>query len=72
MEKLLRSFPAVTVTAEGLTRVSHGQQVRPVDVAGALPSSSEWIRLLDLDGALVGLGTPLAVSGFLHPEVVLI
>jgi len=72
MEKLLRAFPAVTVTAEGLTRVSHGQQVRPVDVAGALPSSSEWIRLLDRDGALVGLGTPQRVSGFLHPEVVLI
>jgi len=72
MEKLLRSFPAVTVTAEGLTRVSHGQQVRPVDVAGALPSSSGWIRLLDHDGALVGLGTPQQVSGFLHPEVVLI
>ena len=72
MEKLLRAFPAVTVTAEGLTRVSHGQQVRPVDLAGALPSSSEWIRLLDRDGALVGLGTPQRVSGFLHPEVVLI
>jgi len=72
MEKLLAAFPAVTVTAEGLARVSHGQQVRPVDVAGALPSSSEWIRLLDPDGALVGLGTPQQVSGFLHPEVVLI
>jgi tRNA pseudouridine55 synthase len=71
MEKLLSAFPAVTVTAEGLTRVSHGQQVRPVDVAGTLPSSSEWIRLLDPDGALVGLGTPQRVSGFLHPEVVL-
>jgi hypothetical protein len=52
--------------------VSHGQQVRPVDVAGTLPSSSEWIRLLDPDGALVALGTPQRVSGFLHPEVVLI
>jgi len=72
MEKLLPGFPAVTVTAEGLTRVSHGQQVRPVDVAGALPSSSEWIRLLDPGGALVGLGVPQRASGFLHPEVVLI
>ena len=72
MEKLLSAFPAVTVTAEGLTRVSRGQHVRPVDVAGVLPSSSEWIRLLDRDGTLVGLGTPQQVSGFLHPEVVLI
>jgi tRNA pseudouridine55 synthase len=73
MEKLLAGFPAVTVTQEGLTRVAHGQHVRPADVAGVLPaSSSEWIRVLDAGGALVALGTPQRVSGFLHPEVVLI
>jgi len=73
MEKLLPQFPAVTVTAEGLARVSHGQQVRPVDLTGGPPSSSsEWVRLLDSGGALVGLGTPQRPSGFLHPEVVLI
>jgi len=73
MERLLPDFPAVTVTAEGLTRVSHGQHVRPVDVSGAMPSdASGWVRLLDAGGALVALGTPQRVSGFLHPEVVLI
>lgn len=73
MEKLLPAFPAVTVTAEGLNRVSHGQQVRPADVAGmGPPRAAEWVRLLDGGGALVGLGTPQPVSGFLHPEVVLI
>ena len=73
MEKLLTGFPSVTVTAEGLTRVSHGQHVRPADVAGTLPSTAaEWVRLLDGGGTLVGLGTPQPVSGFLHPEVVLI
>lgn len=73
LEKLLPALPAVTVTAEGLTRVSHGQQVRPADVAGALPPrSAAWVRLLDGSGSLVGLGTPQAASGFLHPEVVLI
>jgi tRNA pseudouridine55 synthase len=73
MEKLLPGFPAVTVTAEGLTRVSHGQHVRPGDLAGSIPAgSSEWIRLLDPGGALVALGTPQRPSGFLHPEVVLI
>jgi tRNA pseudouridine55 synthase len=73
MEKLLPHFPAVTVTAEGLARVSHGQHVRPVDLAGPQPSSTaEWIRLLDAGGTLVGLGTPQRPSGFLHPEVVLI
>jgi tRNA pseudouridine55 synthase len=73
MEKLLPHFPAVTVTAEGLARVAHGQHVRPADLAGPRPSSTaEWIRLLDTGGALVGLGTPQRPSGFLHPEVVLI
>jgi tRNA pseudouridine55 synthase len=73
MERLLPRFPAVTVTAEGLTRVSHGQHVRPADLAGdAALGPAEWVRLLDASGALVGLGTPQAHSGFLHPEVVLI
>ena len=73
MERLLTSFPAVTVTTEGLTRVSHGQHVRPSDVSGALPpASSEWVRVLDAGGTLVALGTPQRPSGSLHPEVVLI
>jgi tRNA pseudouridine55 synthase len=73
MEDLLPHMPAVTVTAEGLARVSHGQHVRPVDLAGPQPSgAAEWVRLLDAGGALVGLGTPQRPSGFLHPEVVLI
>jgi tRNA pseudouridine55 synthase len=73
MERLLPRFPAVTVTAEGLTRVSHGQQVRPVDLTvEATLGASEWVRLLDGSGALVGVGTPMRHSGFLHPEVVLI
>jgi len=73
MQRLLPGFPAVTVTAEGLTRVSHGQQVRPADLAAeATFGAAEWVRLLDPGGALVGLGTPQRLSGFLHPEVVLI
>jgi tRNA pseudouridine55 synthase len=73
MEQLLAHFPAVTVTAEGLTRVSHGQQVRPVDLADTTTiGTAEWVRLLDGRGVLVGLGTPQRASGFLHPEVVLI
>jgi tRNA pseudouridine55 synthase len=73
MERLLPRFPAVTITAEGLTRVSHGQHVRPVDLTvEATLGTAEWVRLLDPSGALVGVGTPQRLSGFLHPEVVLI
>jgi tRNA pseudouridine55 synthase len=73
MDKLLSGFPAVTVTSEGLVRVSHGQQVRASDLVGSAPSGpTEWVRLLDGTGALVGLGTPGTAAGLLHPEVVLI
>jgi len=73
MEKLLPGFPAVTVTPEGLMRVSHGQAVRPADVSnGSVAAGGAWIRVLDPGGALVALGTPQAISGSLHPEVVLI
>ncbi len=73
MERLLPGFPAVTVTAEGVTRVSHGQHVRPVDLTvEATLGAAEWVRLLDAGGSLVGVGTPQRHSGFLHPEVVLI
>ena len=73
MERLLPGFPAVTVTAEGLTRVSHGQDVRSSDVASRDAFvTAEWVKLLDASGTLVGLGTPQPHSGSLHPEVVLI
>jgi tRNA pseudouridine55 synthase len=73
MEKLLPNLPAVTVTSEGLARVSHGQQIRASDLAGpALSTAADWVRLLDGSGSLVGLGTPHSTSGILHPEVVLI
>ena len=73
MERLLPRFPAVTVTAEGLTRVSHGQHVRPGDLSVDAPvGAAQWIRLLDAGGSLVAVGTPQPRSGFLHPEVVLI
>jgi tRNA pseudouridine55 synthase len=73
MERLLPRFPAVTVTAEGLARVSHGQDVRPVDLASRDSfGAAEWVKLLDASGALVGLGTRQTHAGSLHPEVVLI
>src|SRR5512138_3353920 len=59
MERLLPGFPAVTVTTEGLTRVSHGQDIRPVDLTvEATLGGAEWVRLLDAGGTLVGVGTP--------------
>ncbi len=73
MEKLLSNFPAVTVTTEGLARVSHGQEVRSIDLVDSTAAgSAEWVRLLDSGGALVAIGTQRTGPGVLHPEVVLI
>jgi len=34
--------------------------------------AAQWVRLLDMDGHLLGLATPSGASGSLHPAVVLI
>ena len=67
------ALPAVTVTAEGLAPgVARPARQTASTSAGptADPAPAEWVRLLDASGALVGLGTPQRLSGFLHPEVV--
>ena len=82
LEGLLARFPAVTLTDRGRAHVSHGRELGPGDYkpAGAtlappLPHASataEWVRLMDANGALVGVGTLGTVPGSLHPSVVLI
>ena len=75
LERLLTAFPAVTVTTEGLVRVSHGQQVRSTDLVGSTPAGqaeAEWVRVLDANGTLVAVGSARGAPGVLHPEVVLI
>jgi tRNA pseudouridine55 synthase len=68
LDTLLSAFRAVTVTDEGRTRVSHGQEVED---ASGLPSA-EWVRLMDGQGHLVAMATAGSRPGFLHPAVVLI
>jgi len=72
MERLLLDLQAATVTSEGLSRVSHGQDVRPSDLAGGATPSGDHVRLLDASGALVAVATPRERVNVLHPEVVLI
>ena len=72
MERLLLDLPVATVTSEGLSRVSHGQEVRPSDLVGGASPSGDRVRLLDASGALLAVATPRQGSDFLHPEVVLI
>jgi tRNA pseudouridine55 synthase len=80
MEALLPDFPAVTLTAPGRERAGHGRELGPQDftpASGAPPGAeshafAEWTRLLDSDGALVGVATGGTRPGSLHPAVVLI
>ena len=70
LERLLPGFPSVTVSDEGLTRVSHG---RELDQAHFTPKvDGTWVRILDRDGRLAALGTRGNAPDSLHPTVVLI
>jgi tRNA pseudouridine55 synthase len=72
MERLLPRLPAVTVTAEGERRVSHGRVVEPAHVAFGLPSGAvDWVRVIGPSGMLLALARPGTPAGALHPSVVL-
>jgi tRNA pseudouridine55 synthase len=75
LESLLPDYPAVQVTPDGVKYVSHGRGLGPRQIAGGLPpigGDVTWVRLIDASGALVGLATPDAASGELHPSIVLL
>ena len=72
LEMLLPAFPAVSLTSEGYTRVSHGQDVGPRQALGPLPDGGGWVRLFGPEGTLLALGKPGPTPGSLHPSVVLI
>jgi tRNA pseudouridine55 synthase len=71
LDALLPDVPAVSLSERGRLHVTHGREVGPDDYTESSPSS-EWVRLIDLSGALVALANPGRVPGSLHPSVVLI
>jgi tRNA pseudouridine55 synthase len=72
MGRLLPRLPAVTVTAEGERRVSHGRVVELSHVVSGLqPASADWVRVIGPTGALLALARPGTPAGALHPSVVL-
>jgi hypothetical protein len=75
LERLLPGFPSATVTEEGRRRVAHGQDLLGMHVVERRAGESRppgWVRLLDTDGRLLGVGTEGRGAGSLHPTVVLI
>jgi tRNA pseudouridine55 synthase len=72
LARMLPSMSSVVLTAEGATHASHGRVLEAADLVSGLESHPPWIRLLDQDGELVGVARCEAVSGVLHPSVVLV
>jgi tRNA pseudouridine55 synthase len=78
LERLLPSFPATTLTAEGRARVSHGRDVLDEHVQSRSDEPTgdgrrqEWVRLLDADGHLLAVAAATDGGVSLHPAVVLI
>ena len=83
LARLLPGFPAVTVTDEGLTRITHGRVLEPghfvrlsAEATGeqirTVSGKEPWTRLLDRNGQLVALAQPGSAPGSLHPAIVLI
>jgi tRNA pseudouridine55 synthase len=80
---ILLSWPSVTLTTDGVSRVGHGQDVRPSDqlsAVGSQPSAMNpepsaishqpFVRLLSPGGDLLAIAERTA-AGLLHPSVVL-
>jgi tRNA pseudouridine55 synthase len=78
LERLLTDLPSVTLSEQGAKRASHGNAIGPQDLHegramayAATPGAVARLRLLDREGALLGIAEPLD-GGFLHPLIVLV
>ena len=62
---LLHHVPAIAVNSRGFERVAHGRGLEPGDYERwpAASLSAEWVRLLNLRGDLIGMGTPGSEPG---------
>lgn len=69
---LLAHMPAVTLTDEGIRRVSHGNSLGPAHVAGApaAPEGVPHVRVLDDAASLLAVAERRP-DGLLHPVLVL-
>ncbi|MCU1384931.1 MAG: truB [Acidobacteria bacterium] len=69
---MLPGMGCVTLTAAGVTRALHGQDVRTIDHEPSALSAQPFVRLLDPAGELVAIAAANRVGGALHPSVVLV
>jgi tRNA pseudouridine55 synthase len=76
MNRLLTSVPGLVLTATGLRRASHGNDVAPEHLTqpsrAGHPSHAGNVRLLDEGGELVAIAEACVERGVLRPVVVLV
>jgi tRNA pseudouridine55 synthase len=71
LSAMLPHLGCVTLTAAGVARALHGQELRPIDHEPSAVSHQPFVRLLNASGELVAIAAPNPASGALHPSVVL-
>ena len=75
LSQMLPGLASVTLTSEGVRRAVHGRDLGPGDLEegerGA-ESQDSFFRLVDPSGNLVAIATRAAMSGLLHPAIVLV
>ncbi|CAI8006580.1 tRNA pseudouridine synthase B [Geodia barretti] len=75
LDALLPELPAVVVTPHGAQRASHGNLLRPADIAAGAGhpayTGADNVRVCDDAGSLLAIAVP-ATGGALHPRIVLV
>jgi tRNA pseudouridine55 synthase len=71
LAEMLPALPSVILSGDGVARVSHGQDIRPIDHEPSAISHQPFVRLVDARGDLVAIAEPTG-AGLLHPSVVLV
>ena len=75
LDALLPELPAVVVTPHGAQRASHGNLLRPADIAAGAgrpaDTGADNVRVCDDAGSLLAIAAP-AAGGALHPRIVLV
>ena len=70
LDRMLGELPSVKLTDRGVMQATHGQDLKPADVASGTWTGTENVRLFTQTGELIGIADH-AASGALHPCVVL-
>lgn len=71
LAQMLPELPALVLTAEGVRRAMHGQELGPRDALRSSGESAPLVRLLDAGGDLLAIAEAGRSPGLLHPFVVL-